>query len=186
MDGPMHWRLTDRGVGAVNGLIAGQGGVGKSNVVRLVVVEAICSAVFDVAVADPLDRNGVIGVVDKYAMRATGTRADTTALLAWAAGQVEKRRAEADRWREPRPDHPGLLVAVDDAHEVFADPTAADLAARVAIGGPAVGVGLVAVIESVEPDAVAGRRDLLLALGKTNAVLFDQQQLRLWSALRDV
>jgi len=55
----------------------------------------------------------------------------------------------------------------------------------VAIGGPVVGVGLVAVIESVGPDTVAGRRDLLLALGETNALLFDQRQLQLWSALRD-
>jgi hypothetical protein len=185
MDGPKHWRLTDRGVGAVNGLIAGQGGTGKSNVLRLVVVEAMYSAVFDVAVADPLDRNGVIGAVGKHAMRSAGTRADTISLLAWAAGQVEERRAEAGRWREPRPDRRGLLVAVDDAHEVFADPTAVDLATRVAIGGPVVGVGLVAVIESVGPDTVAGRRDLLLALGETNALLFDQRQLQLWSALRD-
>jgi hypothetical protein len=183
MDGPTHWRLTDRGVGAFNGLIAGQGGTGKSNVLRLVVVEALCSARFDVAVADPLDRNGVIGAIGKHATRAAGTNADTIALLVWAAGQVEERRAETDRWREPQSDRLGLLVAVDDAHEVFADPTAADLAARVAIGGPAVGVGLVAVIESVEPDTVAGRRDLLLALGETNAFLFDQHQLQLWSAL---
>ena len=67
----------------------------------------------------------------KHAMRSAGTRADTISLLAWAAGQVEERRTEADRWREPRPDRRGLLVAVDDAHEVLADPTAADLAARV-------------------------------------------------------
>ena len=121
----------------------------------------------------------------KHAMRSAGTRADTISLLAWAAGQVEERRAEADRWREPRPDRRGLLVADDDAHEVLADPTAADLAARVAIGGPVVGIGLVAVIESVGPDTVAARRDLLLALGETNAFLFDQRQLQLWRALRD-
>ena len=58
-------------------------------------------------------------------------------------------------------------------------------AARVAIGGPVVGIGLVAVIESVGPDTVADRCDLLLALGETNAFLFDQRQLQLWSALRD-
>lgn len=68
---------------------------------------------------------------------------------------------------------------------MLADPTAADLAARVAIGGPVVGIGLVAVIESVGPDTVAARRDLLLALGETNAFLFDQRQLQLWRALRD-
>jgi hypothetical protein len=39
----------------------------------------------------------------KHAMRSAGTRADTISLLTWAAGQVEERRAEADRWREPRP-----------------------------------------------------------------------------------
>ena len=86
-------------------------------------------------------------------------------------------RASADRR--------GLLVADDDAHEVLADPPAADLATRVAIGGPLVGVGLIAVIESVGPDTVADRCDLLLALGETNAFLFDQRQLQLWSALRD-
>ncbi|MDQ3886322.1 MAG: hypothetical protein M3308_04735 [Actinomycetota bacterium] len=134
---------------------------------------------FDVVVADPLDRNGLIGTIGKHAMRTADTRTDTAALLAWAAGQVEERHAEVDRWREPQPDRPGLLVAIDDAHEVFADPPAADLAARVAIDGPIVGVGLVAVIESVEPDTVAGCRDLLLALGETNAFLLDQHQLRL-------
>ncbi len=55
MDGPVHWRLTDRGIGATNALVAGPGGSGKSNTLRLALVEAMYSGVFDIAVADPLD-----------------------------------------------------------------------------------------------------------------------------------
>lgn len=184
MDGPQYWQLTDRGIGATNALIAGLGGSGKSNTLRLAVVEAICSGVFDIAVADPLDRNGLLGEMASYAVCVADTRAATTSLLAWTVEQIQARHAEADRWRRPDPDHRGLLVAIDDAHEVLTDPETADLAARVAVDGPAVGVGLVAVVESVDLDVV-GRRDLLLALGETNAYLFDQRQLRLWKALRD-
>lgn len=185
MDGPGHWRLTDRGLGATNALIAGPGGSGKSNTLRLVVVEAMCSGVFDIVVADPLGRNGLLDAVASYAVRSADTRAATTSLLAWTVEQVQSRHAQADRWRRPDPTRRGLLVAIDDAHHVLTDPRAADLAARVAVDGPTVGVGLIAVVESVDLDIVAGRRDLLLALGETNAFLCDQRQLQLWEALRD-
>ena len=185
MDGPGHWRLTDHGVGATNALIAGPGGSGKSNALCLAVVEAMCSGVFDIAVADPLDRNGLLDQVDSYAVRSANTRAATTSLLAWTLEQVQARYAQADLWRRPDPSHRGLLLAIDDAHQVLADPRVADLATRVAVNGPAVGIGLVIVIESLSLDIVAGRRDLLLALGKMNAFLFDQRQLQLWEALRN-
>jgi len=141
--------------------------------------------VFDIAVADPLDRNGLLDQVDSYAVRSANTRAATTSLLAWTLEQVQARYAQADLWRRPDPSHRGLLLAIDDAHQVLADPRVADLATRVAVNGPAVGIGLVIVIESLSLDIVAGRRDLLLALGKMNAFLFDQRQLQLWEALRN-
>ncbi|MGH3975206.1 MAG: hypothetical protein ACRDS9_18030 [Pseudonocardiaceae bacterium] len=185
MDGPGRWRLTDRGVGATNGLIAGPGGSGKSNTLRLALVEAMCSGVFDIAVADPLDRNGLLGALASYAVRSADTLAATTSLLVWTVEQLQARHAQADRWHRPDPTHCGLLVGIDDAHQVLSDPRAADLAARVAVNGPTVGVGLIAVVELVDLDIVAGRRDLLLALGQTNAFLYDQRQLQLWEALRD-
>ena len=185
MDGPGHWRLTDRGIGATNALIAGPGGSGKSNTLRLVVIEAMCSGLFDIALADPLNRNGLLGAMARNAVRSADTRAATMSLLAWTVEQVQTRHARADRWRRPDPAHRGLLVGIDDAHQVLTDPGAADLAARVAIDGPSVGVGLVVVVESVDLDIVAGRRDLLLALGTTNVVLYDQRQLQLWDALHD-
>ncbi len=106
-------------------------------------------------------------------------------LLAWTVEQVQTRHTQADRWRRPEPTRRGLLVGIDDGHQVLTDPRVADLAARVAVDGPAVGVGLVVVVESVDLNVVAGRRDLLLALGKTNVFLYDQRQLHLWEALRD-
>jgi hypothetical protein len=130
MDGPQYWRLTDRGIGATNALIAGSGGSGKSNLLRLALIEAICSGVFDIAVADPLDRNGLLGAMAGYAVHAADTRAATMSLLAWTVEQVQARHAEAARWRRLDPDRCGLLVAIDDAHEVLTDPETADLAAR--------------------------------------------------------
>ncbi|MGH3801995.1 MAG: hypothetical protein ACRDTD_18040 [Pseudonocardiaceae bacterium] len=138
------------------------------------------SGVFDIAVADPLDRNGLLGAVASCAVRSADTQVATTRLLAWTVEQVQTRHTQADWWCRPDPARRGLLVAIDDAHQVLTDPGAADLAARVAIDGPAVVIGLVAVVESVDLDIVAGRRDLLLALGKTNVFLYDQRQLQLW------
>jgi hypothetical protein len=184
MDGPMHWRLTNRGVGLANGLIAGPAGSGKSNVVRLVVVEALCSDLFDIAVADPLDRNGWAGLLAQYATRTAVTQLATVDLLRWVVGQVGSRLDEADLWRLPGSNHPGLLIVVDDAHVVLRDPAAADLAAKIALDGPGVSIGLVAVLESVNPNTVAGRLDLMTALGRTNALLFDKRELELWESLQ--
>ncbi|WP_157442160.1 hypothetical protein [Actinoalloteichus fjordicus] len=185
MDGPTYWRLTDHGVGAINGLIAGYPGTGRTNILRLVLVEALCSTIFNIAVADPMNRNNLLSVVGEQAVRMAGTPADTVDLLTWAAEQVEARQADAERWREPSPKYPGLVVAIDDAQGILADPYAADLAARVAFGGPHIGIALVVVITAVQPETVAGRRDLLLALGEKNGFLFDRDQVDGWQALNN-
>lgn len=105
------------------------------------------------------------------------TRSQAGDLLAAFARAVDARTPHGDRYRDPSTEYPGILLAVDDAHEVLRDPEAASLAAHVAINGPRVGVGIVVSTMSVDVEDFASRRDLLRTLTQRNIMVFNQEQL---------
>lgn len=177
MDGPSYWALNTPGLGVHPGLIAGPAEIGKTNQLRILLVEAASSGVFTLSVADPRNRNGLVEVFGSGAVIAADDVDGTIQLLRAAVAMIEYRAQQGSWFRDPSREAPGMVIAVDDGHEVFCDPTAADLAATVATAGPAVGLGLVVATETVDPEAFAGRRDLLQALSDTNSVVFDQAQL---------
>lgn len=177
MDGPVYWRLRTPGVGVENGLIAGPVGMGKTTFLIVLILEALSSTVFHCGVADPLNRNGLAELFGEGTIRVATTRTQAGDLLAAFARVVDARTPHRERYRDPSREYPGMLLAVDDAHEVLCNPDAASLAAHIAINGPKVGVGIVVSTVSVDLEDFGGRRDLLLALSKENTAIFNREQL---------
>lgn len=176
MDGPSYWTLNTPGAGVENGLLAGPPEMGKSNALRIVLLEALCSGLFRYGLIDPADRNKLADILANTAERVAHTPRDALRLLAWFAAVVDERLSTGDRCLDPISGRPGLLLAVDDAHQVLRDPAAAELAERIAVAGPPVGVGLVVAGESVDVRDFGGRPQLLRALIKTNCMVFDREQ----------
>ncbi|WP_431879038.1 hypothetical protein [Amycolatopsis sacchari] len=188
MDGPWYWTLNTPGHGVENGIIAGPADIGKTNILRMLLVEALYTDKFVITAADPLNRNNLVDLFEEISnpqLPPARTADDTVRLLRALAAIVDYRREHADQYREPTPEHRGILLALDDAHVVLRDPDVAAAAEAVAVRGPAVSVGLVAVTESVDLAAFGGRRDLLRALmaQPTNRMAFSEehaQQLIQW------
>jgi hypothetical protein len=185
MDGPIYWRLRTPGVGVENGLIAGPADIGKTNVLCVLILEALFSTVFHHGIVDPMNRNGLAELLGKSSIGVATTRTQAGDLLAAFARAVDTRTPHGERYRDPSPEYPGMLLAVDDAHEVLRDPDAASLAAHIAINGPRVGVGIVVSTMSVNVADFAGRRDLLRALSKQNIMAFSRELLDQVLRLRD-
>ncbi|MGW5739974.1 hypothetical protein [Amycolatopsis sp. NPDC003861] len=167
MDGPSHWRLNTPGAGAANGIVTGPAGMGKTNLLRMVGVEAVASGLFDLAVADPLDRNGLRATFSSAANSAAGTIDDTISLLQHVAEQIRKRPATGPAL-DPTPRSPGLIVLLDDAHLVLDEPSAAAAAETIAVDGPRIAVGLVVATESAGLAGFGHRERLLRALCRDN------------------
>lgn len=178
MDGPSYWTLNTPGHGVENGLLTGPPDIGKTNALRVLLLEAMASGIFVVLAADPLNRNGWAELLGgKTIIEPARTRDETTRLLETVARMVDYRAERAEQFRVPTTESPGIVVGLDDAHEVLVDPVTAALAAEIALRGPAVSVGLVVVTDSLEMEAFSHRHDLLRALVKqpTNAVAFGGQ-----------
>lgn len=167
MDGPRHWRLNTPGAGTANGLAAGAEGLGKTNFLRIVVVEAASSGRFCVTAADPADRGGLAGFAEHFSPAqlppARGVD-ETRQLLGALAAMVEFRTSAPQDYTTPTSEFPGVLLALDDGDVVLSDRATADLAAYVATQGPQVCVSLVVASRSLELDDYARRTDLLQAL----------------------
>ncbi|MBV9144084.1 MAG: hypothetical protein JO115_24730 [Pseudonocardiales bacterium] len=177
MDGPIYWRLHTPGVGVENGLIAGPADTGKTNILSILILEALYSTVFHYGLVDPLNRNRLAELFGERAVGVATTRTEASDLLAAFVRAVDARTPHGERYRDPSPEYPGMLLAVDDAHEVLRDPDAASLATHIAINGPKVGVGIVVSTMSVDVEDFAGRHDLLRALTQRNIMVFNQEQL---------
>jgi len=169
MDGRAYWQLNTPGVGVNNGLIVQPAGQGKTSNLRLVLVEALASDLFDVAVADPQDRNGLTDLVKEIAVGVARTVPATLDLMAKILTIIESRSDDEDRFRDPSRERRGLVLLLDDAHHVLAERAAAALAERIATTGPPVGVGLVAASSSMSLTTFAGNETLLRALARVNA-----------------
>lgn len=174
-DGPIHWTLHKPGHQVEHGLIAGPPEIGKTNVLAMVLVEALQSDRFVILPADPLDRNEICDTFGPAADRCARTVAETVTLLDAVASLIEHRRADAARYRDPTTDARGVLVAIDDADAVLRDQRAAGLAEQITTRGGPVGVGLVISTSSVDPSDFAGNTTLLRNLAATNAVLMGQE-----------
>jgi hypothetical protein len=137
-----HWRLNTLGEGVHHGLIAGPEGIGKTNGLRLVMLEAICSGRFHVWPADPSGRHD-LSWAEQAAHWIARDQAEAMRMLRAAARVIVKRR-EVGGYEDPSPEKPGILIAIDECQHIFAGNREATKLGELIVteGGPA-GVGLV-------------------------------------------
>ena len=100
----MHWRLHTPGQAVHHGLIIGGQGLGKSNALRLILIEAMCSGRYIVWPADPAGTNNLDWAMHKDRWVATDV-AETVRMLKAANQAIDARLASATDSRPPRQTH---------------------------------------------------------------------------------
>jgi hypothetical protein len=115
----MHWKLHTPGEGVYHGLIVGEQGMGKTNALRLVMVEAMCSGRFVVWPAYPSGRHDLSWAEDGLAEWIARNPAETVEMLRAAAHIIPTRR-KAGGYSDPLPEKPGILIALDECEHIFA------------------------------------------------------------------
>jgi hypothetical protein len=165
------WRLNTPGEGVHHGLIGGRG-LGKSGLLRLLMVEAITSRRFGLWAADPTGRHDLKAMRSGVAGRLAENRAETVEMLEAASRVITERTKEGD-YTGPTSDSPDILIAMEDCGQVFtANRHATRLAEEVVTRGGPVGVGLVVTTRSTDLAYFGGSRLLRARLAEGNQVAF--------------
>jgi hypothetical protein len=174
-----YWELNTPGEKVCNGLIAGPAQIGKSSVLRLVLVEAIQAERFVLWTADPSGRGELPGPVEPAVKQSAGTPKETKTMLEAALAVIDN-RAKTGGFTDPSTERPGLLIAIENFHSLVADDLqAAELAERVATTGGPAGVGLVVTVPDVDLAHFGGSKALRDALAAGNAFPMGPDALRM-------
>ncbi|MGW4394939.1 hypothetical protein ACWEHA_06575 [Amycolatopsis nivea] len=150
---PRMVRLHDpRDAGVEHIFILGSAQEGKSETLHRVVLQAAISGVFIVSVSDPRDEHNS---TEKWkslnaSVKLVGTHVVGTLTNLEAASRIIDARADADGFERPSRSRPGIIFAVDDIDDVVRLPRGRMLIERILIDGPAVSIGLTAVIREIE------------------------------------
>lgn len=165
--------LNDPEAGTVDHVwILDDGGTGKSNSLRVVLREAVGSGLFCIFPSDPRNEHGFDrfwhSYVDTPAWIATNI-ADTVRNLE-AVVRIVKARAAEENMSSPTAERPGVLFGIDDADDVLRLPRGRELIDFIVTHGPAVGVGMVAVIREI--DCVASDEVLCRAIADARSTTF--------------
>ncbi|WP_141581690.1 hypothetical protein [Actinomadura sp. WMMA1423] len=148
----VEWRLHDPLTGTVDsGLIVGARGQGKSNLLRLLMFDALSSGRFFLLPSDPSGRNEFQA---KWASvchdRFVATDLPQTIANLEAAVRIIDERKAVNEYTKPSRDIPGVLVAIDDADAALQDKRGARLVSEILASGGQVGVGLLVVVSDLE------------------------------------
>jgi len=169
---PQMWQLHTPGVGVEHGLILGGLQLGKTSLLRVLNLEAVCSGRFVIWPADPTGRHDLPKVWTKVADCIPQTPAETVKMLT-AANAAIQARLDNDGYADPSPDRPGILITIDECQHVFAgNPEATALAERIVTDGGPAGVGLVVTSRGADLAYFGGSRLLLAGLGRRNRLAF--------------
>jgi hypothetical protein len=118
--------------------------MGKTNALRLVMVEAMCSGRFVVWPAYPSGRHDRSWAEDGLADWIARNPAETVEMLRAAADIIPARR-KAGGYSDPLPEKPGILIALDECEHIFAgNKEATALGELIVTEGASAGVALVA------------------------------------------
>jgi hypothetical protein len=163
-----HWTLNTPGTGMEHGLICGPEGIGKSNVLRIVLAEAMLQPKFALWLADPTGRHNFPDTYSAVADKIATTPRDTLTVLREAVRVIET-RTKRGRFPDPTPQRQGVLVAIEDCHITFADDLEATrLAERIVTAGGPVSVGLVVTAPGTDLTHFGGSLTLRTGLARTN------------------
>ncbi|GAB2962013.1 hypothetical protein LWP59_34640 [Amycolatopsis acidiphila] len=171
-----RWHLHSPAGRVEHGLIFGDPGNCKSNMLRVITYEAAASEVFFVVPADPRNENDLSAVCGSFPDQSwiSTNVPDTINNLNRLADYIMRFRGDGRHFDRPTPEWPGILMAIDDADDVLDDPHAAACANEILRTGHLAGVGLVLVIRDratfaahpelrrllIESDNVAAMTDL--------------------------
>jgi hypothetical protein len=163
-----QWRLNTPGTGMEHGLILGPEQIGKSNVLRIVLVEASVQPKFAIWMADPTDRHHFPGFLEGIAAKVATNHRDSILLLREAVRVIDS-RTKRGRFPDPTPQRQGILIVLEDAHQLFADDIdATRLAERIVTDGGPVSVALIATAPDTDLAHFGGSLTLRSGLAKTN------------------
>ncbi|USX56332.1 tetratricopeptide repeat protein [Lentzea sp. HUAS12] len=165
--------LNDPETGTVDHVwLLGDDGMGKSNALRIVLMEAIGSGLFHIFPSDPRNEHGFDRLWDKVVHSPAWIAmnvADTLRNLE-AAVRVIEGRAASPSTPSPTPERVGILFGIDDADDVLRLPRGRELIDFVVTNGPTVGVGMVMVIRDL--GCVEGDEVLCRALANARSAQF--------------
>lgn len=179
------WTLHTPGEGMRHGLIAGDRGLGKSNFLRGIALEASQARRFSVFIAEPDGRHD-IGEATTAAAYATASTVEETAAMLETIDRTITARQSTGGYTDPTPQRPGLLVLIDEAQQVFAgNPHAVALAERIVRDGGPAGVGLVVTTRGADLAYFGGSRALRSGLTKTQRAAMGVEDLDLLDKLAE-
>lgn len=165
-------RLHDPHDGTIDHVwIFGDGGAGKSNMLRVVLLQASISGVFCIFPSDPRNEHHFDHAwrisVETPSWIATNVRDTLTNLD--AANRIIDARKEIKALARPTREQPGVLFGIDDADDVLSLPRGRTLVERLVSDGPSVGVGIVAVIRNL--DCIEGSEAIRQAIATSRSTL---------------
>jgi hypothetical protein len=167
--GQAYWTLNQPGVGMANGLIVGPPEIGKTSSLRLVLMEAVQEPKFVIWLADPTGRHFGEDAWKKVDAKIARDPKQVRDLLREAVRVIDSRQKHG-RFPDPTPQRPGIVFALEEAHELLADDLeATQLAERIATEGGAVSVALVVTAPSTDLENFGGSLALRSALAAVNA-----------------
>lgn len=165
---PAYWRLNIPGRGLEHGLVCGPPGSGKSNMLRMVMLETALQPGFSLWSADPGGRHLLPEPVERAAERTATDLRGTLALLRELDVLLEL-RIRRGPVPDPDPATPGVVCVVEDAHLVFGDDLAATRTAeRIVVSGGRYGIALVVSTPGAELAHYGGSALLRTGLARTN------------------
>ncbi|MBR7833259.1 hypothetical protein KDL01_08280 [Actinospica durhamensis] len=167
----ISWRLHQPGGGVEHGVIVGPAGSGKSNLVSILIVEALHSLRFLLLLADPSGRGQLPGPFAKVAYQGAGDAPGTLKLLRGALAIV-RHRAKASGQVEPTPERAGLLLVIEECQHVFTPYAEATRIAETIINkGAAAGVALVVTAPSSNLEHFGSSELLRAGLARGNSAV---------------
>lgn len=143
-----YWHLHSPAGQVKHGLIFGDPGSCKSNLLRVITYEAVASEVFLVVPADPRDENDLSTIWGDFPDQSwiSTNVPDTINNLDRVTDYISRFRRDGRQFDRPTPEWPGILMAIDDADDVLGDPHAAACVNQILRTGHLAGVGLVLVV----------------------------------------
>ena len=149
---PSRWALVSDGRHAVNGVIMGPSESGKTNLLNVIRVTAFSTGMFLLWEVDIGNRHRIqdfISLVDWVAVELSEARNMLEAGL-----QIARSRATSGAFSAVGRETPGILIIIEDAHQVFdQDSVLVDIATEIASLGPKSGVALILTV----PDSNVAR-----------------------------
>lgn len=182
--GAVYWRLDTPGERVDGGLICGPEQSGKTNVLRIIALEALHEPKFALWYADPAARHQPSALADAAHRAATDHRSSVALLR--AAAELVAERTTARQLFGASPEHPGVLVMLEDCHRLFGDDLeAAALAEHIACDGGPAGVALIATARDTALASFGGSQRLRDALARTNLCALGPDGARMAAEVRE-